>query len=128
MSPLDSAVEELRMNGGTLEALADVLPLTPANKEWLRRQRLEESANDRHARALVSSRLMKKRDFPWQFRLATVATLHYAGRQHGAARNIVDGNVSAEIRARANALEAWIREDGGRLAKYLAELPEIFSG
>lgn len=129
---INDVVEDLRLYGGKPEALADALDLTPANREWLR-QRITESMEDTHGRALAESRIMIERGFSKTMRLSILANRYYGGngydridqRGYGQLARVVVSDVPPAVKGKADLHEAWIREDPERLAKYLASLPQI---
>lgn len=124
------ALEDVRMNGGTLEvladALADALQLPPDEVEWLRSQRLAETKDDTHARARADSQLLKELGVPEGLQVVALQEKHYGGFHVAFTARIVSGNIGKHILDNAAAREAWIRADPERLAKYLTTLRQIY--
>jgi hypothetical protein len=122
MSDPNEAVENLRLDGGRLNALADSIRhlLTPDKYKWLRKQRLAETKRDVHVKARVDSELMKSElGFPDNVRLLIVGTLHYGGHPTDYTTRLVIGRIETPLIDKAEEREKWIRSCPARLAKRL---------
>lgn len=126
--PLDSAVEHLRLYGGTPAAIA-ALVSNPDLAAWLRDQALKETANDKHIRARADSQLMKialGESRPGVL-IAVIEALHYDGRFTPYVARIVHGNLPDSIIKPAEARERWICESPTRKAAHLAKLQAVLA-